>query len=366
MFKKIKVVLIFGGRSGEHEVSIASAAFVLKAFDKNKYEVRQIYINKKGSWYLGSGEKLITEDTAKKVFLPGDPTLKKLIAMERQDEEPEKFDIAFPILHGTFGEDGSVQGLLELAGIPYVGAGVAASAVGMDKVLMKQIFEGLGLPSAESLVVLRNNLAGNETEVIKRIEKELGYPVFTKPASLGSSVGVTKAKNGKQLGDGLKIAAEYDRKILVEKGLKNAREIDVSVLGNDNPRVSVCGEIIPSKEFFDYEDKYILDRLKVIIPAELPENVSNQIREMASRAYKAIDCSGMARVDFLVEGDNKIYISEVNTIPGFTKTSMFPKLWEATGLSHSELINELISLAIERYNDKSENNTSYPLKLLQM
>ena len=259
-----------------------------------------------------------------------------------------------------------MQGLLELAGIPYVGAGVAASAVGMDKVLMKQIFEGLGLPSAESLVVLRNNLAGNETEVIKRIEKELGYPVFTKPASLGSSVGVTKAKNGKQLGDGLKIAAEYDRKILVEKGLKNVREIDVSVLGNDNPRVSVCGEIIPSKEFFDYEDKYILDSLKVIIPAELPENVSNQIREMASRAYKAIDCSGMARVDFLVEDDNKIYISEVNTIPGFTKTSMFPKLWEETGLSHSELINELISLAIERYNDKSENNTSYPSKLLQI
>ena len=365
MSKKIKVALIYGGRSGEHEVSVLSAKSVLGAIDKKKYDVVEIFVNKKGQWQIGFDKELVEGKRAKQIFLPADPTEKELISVKNSGDFPRKVDVIFPVLHGTYGEDGSVQGLFELAGIPYVGAGVSASAVGMDKVLMKEIFEGVGLSITRCLVFLRDQVENNIEEIINRIENEIGYPVFTKPANLGSSVGISKAKNRNELQSGLMVAAEYDRKILVEESIKGAREIEVAVLGNDKPKASVCGEVIPSKEFYDYEDKYILGKTKIIIPAKLSDEVSDQIREMALKAFKSIDCAGMARVDFLVEGKtNKIFISEINTIPGFTSISMYPKLWEASGVSYKNLIDKLITLAIERYSDKSKNKTTYPSKLL--
>jgi D-alanine-D-alanine ligase len=364
--KKIRVGVIFGGRSGEHEVSIISAQSVINAIDKKKYEAIPIFINRKGQWQLGFDAKLIKGKGADHVYLPPDPTTSELVPVYKTNKMPEKIDVAFPVLHGTFGEDGSVQGLLELAGIPYVGAGVAASAVGMDKILMKKIFGSVGLPVTKHLVFLRKEIGDSEAKVISKIEKELRYPIFTKPANLGSSVGVSKAHNRKELKTGLSFASSYDRKVIVEQGIEKAREIEVAVLGNDEPKASVCGEVVPSKEFYDYEDKYILGKARLIIPAPLSEKLSGTIRRLAVKAFKAIDCAGMARADFLLEKKtNKIFIDEVNTIPGFTSISMYPKLWEATGVKYSELIDQLIKLALERYNDKRQNKTDFPSKLLK-
>lgn len=366
MFKKLKVALIYGGKSGEHEVSILSAKSVLSAIDKEKYEVEEIYINKKGQWQIGPDKELSKGRSDMQIFLPADPTMKELISTKRQKKLPQNIEVFFPLLHGTYGEDGTVQGLFELAGVPYVGAGVVASAVGMDKVLMKEVFEGVDLPITRCLVFLRDQVENSIEEIITKIETEIEYPVFTKPANLGSSVGITKAKNTTELKNGLKIALEYDRKIIVEESIKGAREIEVSIFGNDNPEASVCGEIIPSREFYDYEDKYILGKTKFLIPVNLPKSVSEEIREMAVRAFKSIDCAGMARVDFLIEEKtNKIFISEINTIPGFTKISMYPKLWEASGVPYKVLIDKLITLAVERYNEKSKNKTSYTSSLLK-
>lgn len=365
MSKKIKVALIYGGRSGEHEVSVLSAKSVLNTIDKKKYDVVEIFINKKGQWKIGSDKELVKGENDTQVFLPADPTRRELISTNKQEKLLQNIDVFFPLLHGTYGEDGTLQGLFELAGVPYVGAGVVASAVGIDKVLMKEIFEGVDLPITRCLVFLRDQVEKSSEEVVTKIETEIGYPVFIKPANLGSSVGVTKAKNKKELLKGLKIAAEYDRKIIVEEAIKEAREIEVAVFGNDKAEASVCGEVLPSKEFYDYEDKYILGKTKFLIPAKLPSGISDRIREISIKAFKSIDCAGMARVDFLVEGKtNKVFISEINTIPGFTKISMYPKLWEASGVSYKILIDKLITLAIERYNDKSKNKTTYPSKLL--
>ncbi len=365
MSKKLTIGIVFGGKSGEHEVSILSAQSVISILDKTKYQIAQIYINKKGQWQLGFDQKLIKGKRAKRVYLPADPTSKELILAKQTEHVTEKVDIIFPVLHGTYGEDGAMQGLLELSGIPYVGAGITSSAIGMDKVLMKKLFKEAGLPVTKYQVLLRKDIKGNIAKVVSEAEKEFVYPIFTKPTGLGSSVGITKAHNQKELVAGLNIASKYDRKVLVEEAIDEAREIEVSVLGNDDPRSSVCGEVIPSKEFYDYEDKYILGKAKLIIPAQLPEKLSEKIRKMATVAFKAIDCAGMARVDFLVEAKaGKVFLSEINTIPGFTKISMYPKLWEASGLSYKKLIDELIDLALERYKDKSKNKTYFPSKLL--
>ena len=363
--KKIRVGIIFGGRSGEHEVSILSAQSVIGALDKKKYEAVPIFINKKGKWQLGFDPKTLKGNGEQYVYLPPDPTTKKLISTKESETLPQ-LDVIFPVLHGTYGEDGSVQGLLELSDIPYVGAGVTASAVGLDKVLMKRAFKAIGLPLTKHLVFLRKKVESDATEVVDGIEKELTYPVFVKPANLGSSVGITKAHNQKELIRGLTVAGEYDRKVIIEQGIDRAREIEVAVLGNDDPKPSVCGEIVPSKEFYDFEDKYILGRAKLHIPAATPQKLSNKIRKVAVEAFKAIDCSGMARVDFLLDPkSNDVYIDEINTIPGFTAISMYPKLWEASGISYPELIDQLIKLAFERYNDKKRNRTSFSSKLLK-
>ena len=341
MSKKLNLAVIFGGRSGEHEVSIVSAKSVIREADKKKYNVKEIFINKNGEWILDNKKTNPTESL-------------------------KETDVVFPVLHGPFGEDGAIQGFLELSDVPYVGAGVAASAVCMDKVLMKEVFEGVGLPITRCLVFLRDSIEENEDEAISSIEEQLDYPMFTKPANLGSSVGIAKAKNRKELKEGLQTAALYDRKILVEEGVNNVREIEVSVLGNNNPEVSVCGEVIPYREFYDYDDKYVLGKTKFEVPADLPDKKSKEIQQIALKAFKSTDCSGMARVDFLIdERSKKVYISEINTIPGFTKISMYPKLWEASGLPFSNLIDELITLALERYNNRSKNKTSYPSKLLE-
>lgn len=363
--KKIRIGVMFGGRSSEHEVSIVSARSVISALDKSKYEAVPIYINKKGQWFLGFDEKLIQGKGIERVYLPPDPTKKDLVSVDRGSIKQKNIDVVFSLLHGTFGEDGSIQGLLELSGVPYVGAGVAASAIGMDKDLMKKILKSADLPITKYLVFLRKQTKDQANKTVSEVERELKYPVFVKPANLGSSVGITKAHDSKELLVGIELAYRYDRKILIEQGINNAREIEVAILGNDNPEVSVCGEVVPSKEFYDYEDKYILDKAKLIIPAFISSKLSKKIRNMAAVAFKSIDCSGIARVDFLLKPKKEeVYITEVNTIPGFTPISMYPKLWEKSGFPYTELIDRLIELAIERYNDKKQNKTSFSSKLL--
>jgi len=372
--RKKRVAVIFGGRSGEHEVSLASAASVISALDKEKYEILPVGITRSGRW-LTSGDSM----KALKEGLTGTPQLPSADAtpsgsLVRREVSPatrelvpgicgESFpevDVVFPVLHGPYGEDGTLQGLLELADVPYVGAGVAASALGMDKALMKAVFQAAGLAVADWLLVLRKDWEDHPDAILVQIEKKLGYPCFTKPANLGSSVGVSKCHSRQELTGGMDDAAQYDRKIVVEWAVPNAREIECSVLGNDAPVASVLGEVIPCNEFYDYKAKYIDGRSELIIPADLPEESSNEIRRMAVLAYRLIDCAGMARVDFLVRGDTgEIFLSEVNTIPGFTDISMYPKLWEASNLPYSELVDRLVELALERYEDKRRSKTSY-------
>ncbi len=363
--KKKNVAIVFGGKSGEHEVSLMSATSVLKAIDKEKYNIIKIGITKDGSWMLYKGpvdkiesgewekisNKLLKENTQDNIFsvVP--------LGNTHIDQVPfnlsEQIDVIFPVLHGPHGEDGTIQGLFEMADIPYVGAGVLASSVGMDKVYSKIIFKQVGLPMGQYMIIMRKKLLKNKEECINIIEKSFEYPVFIKPANLGSSVGISKVSNKKELMTGLMEAAKYDRKILVEEFI-DCREIECAVLGNDEPIPSVVGEILPSHEFYDYESKYFDDgKSKLIIPADVPEKVSEEIRTMAVEAYKAIDCSGLARVDFFIEkSTNKVYINELNTMPGFTKYSMYPMLWQATGLEYKDLIDKLIELAEERYGEK--------------
>jgi len=372
MARRIRVGVIFGGRSGEHEVSLASARSVMDAIDKSKYKIVPIGITKEGRW-IASGDPmraLVAGDAraSQPAALLGDPSRRSLMRLEDIGRAVEatrlvELDVIFPVLHGTYGEDGTVQGLLELAGIPYVGAGVTASAVGMDKVIFKDVMRAHSLPVVDYLLVKRKAWDADPEGVMDRVEQRLDYPVFTKPANLGSSVGVCKCRDRAGLAAGLAVAARYDRKLLVEVAVPAAREIEVSVLGNDDPIASVPGEIIPSRDFYSYEAKYIdeeEDASKLLIPAPISPEQTELVRDLAVRAYKAIDCAGMARADFLLSGETgELYVSEVNTIPGFTAISMYPKLWEASGIPYPELIDRLIALAIERFEDTEQSETSY-------
>src|SRR5215216_7494911 len=355
--KKLHVAVLFGGRSGEHEVSLMSARSVLSVLDPTRYEVTQIGITHDGKWL--TGEDVLGKfeqnksDGLEHFILSPDPS-------DGSHNMPHAIDIYFPVLHGTFGEDGTLQGLFELADVAYVGAGVVGSAVGMDKGVFKDVMLANQIPVVEMMVVLRTEIENDMASLIERAEKVSEYPLFTKPANLGSSVGVTKCSNRSDLQEGLMEAAQFDRRILIQKGVKNVREIEVSVLGNDEPVASVCGEVLPSREFYSYESKYVDGTSGLLIPAPLPKDISNCIREYAMRAYRVIDCAGMARVDFFVEKDtNQIYLNELNSIPGFTTISMYPKLWEASGLSYSKLVDRLIELALERKAERDRTSYTY-------
>jgi D-alanine-D-alanine ligase len=385
MAKKLQVGILFGGRSGEHEVSLLSAASVLKAIDRNKFDVTPIGITKEGRWLaaadahgLLNGDKSVVTRRLRagdpeatpgaKLLHDGIPTL---LAPEpasssalKHNKGGQPLDVVFPVLHGTFGEDGTIQGLFELAGIAYVGSGVLGSSAGMDKDVMKRLFLQSRLPIVKHVTLLRSELENSPRKAIAAVERALKYPVFVKPANMGSSVGISKAHDRKELGPALTVAAKYDRKIVVEQGVGGkkgvrAREFEVAVLGNDSPRASVVGEIVPGKEFYDYEAKYLSEGSVPVIPAKITGVQSRQIREMAVAAFKACDLSGLARVDFLMEPDGRqrIYLNEVNTLPGFTRISMYPKLWAASGLSYKKLITRLIELALERHEEK--NKTVY-------
>ena len=374
--KKLRVGVIYGGRSGEHEVSLASAAAVFKHLDSDRYEPIAIRIDRDGRLTLPprppsivsaadvihakSAERVDSAPEAHLVAHPGGDTLFKI---DRRDNQLAVaglgLDVVFPVLHGPYGEDGTVQGLFELANIPYVGAGVLASAVGMDKAVMKLVFAARGLPICDYEVVLKRDWLKDERAILNTVVSRLGLPVFVKPANLGSSVGISKAKHAAELRAAITLAAEFDRKIVVEAAVPQAREIECAVLGNDEPEASVPGEIITSREFYDYEAKYLDDASKTVIPAPLTEARTEEIRTLAVAAFKAIDGAGMARVDFLLGGDSgNLYVNEVNTIPGFTTISMYSKMWEASGLSYPALLDRLIALALERHADKQQLRTS--------
>ncbi|TAM81484.1 MAG: D-alanine--D-alanine ligase [Acidobacteria bacterium] len=359
MKKRIRVGVLFGGRSGEHEVSLVSAASVVGALDRAKYEVVPIGISREGQWRLGSGALKLLPDVLRKgtAVIPSvDPQGPQLVPLDedRLQKARPQVDVIFPVLHGTFGEDGTIQGLLELAGIPYVGAGVLGSAAGMDKDVMKRLFRDAGLPVVEWVMVLRSEWKQSPARLRRLIETKLGYPLFVKPANLGSSVGISKVRGRAELARALDLAAEYDRKVIVEKGL-DAREIECSVLGNDQPEASVPGEIIPVNEFYDYEAKYVKEGSELIIPAKLSRAQTRSVKDLALRAFRAVDCAGMARVDFLLDRrSGKLFVNEVNTIPGFTPISMYPKMWEASGLPYPALLDRLIQLAFEHHREKEE------------
>jgi D-alanine-D-alanine ligase len=367
---KIRVGVIFGGRSAEHQVSLVSAASVINALDKKKYDVIPIGITLEGKWIslpeavalLKSGKGLNAQSTC--ILLP-DPQHHGLVNLNRQrsTNNIQQLDVIFPVLHGSFGEDGTVQGLFELSGIPYVGAGVLGSSVGMDKVLTKQLCERTGIPVAPYVAFLATEYSKQKNKIIASIEKKLKYPLFVKPANSGSSVGISKAYNRKELIKAIELALKYDRKILVEMSIENAHELEVSVLGNDSPIASVPGEIISSNEFYDYDAKYIDGKSSAVIPAKLPKAVVKEIQQYAVCVFSAIECSGMGRVDFLVtKKSNKVYFNEINTIPGFTSISMYPKLWEASGISYSHLLDRLIELAIERHTQRQRLRTTFQPK----
>jgi len=354
---KLKIAVLFGGRSGEHEVSLVSAKSVLSVLDPDKYEVFQVGITHEGAWLTGANARDLLEKGETKSLTPctllPDPSKPGLYVLRFTEhgtvlEKLTDIDVIFPVLHGTYGEDGTLQGLLEMADLAYVGAGVTGSAVGMDKGIFKDVMRTNGIPTVESVIVLRSEIEKDMEAVIRKAEAVAAYPLFVKPANLGSSVGITKCNSRADLGEGLLEAAAYDRRVLVERGV-NAREIEVSVLGNDEPQASVPGEVLPSREFYSYEAKYVDGTSGLLIPAPLPADTAEKIRQMAVAAYKAVDCAGMARVDFFIEKvTEEIFLNEVNTIPGFTSISMYPKLWEATGLPYAKLVDRLIELALER------------------
>jgi len=394
--KKLRVGILFGGRSGEHEVSLLSAASVFDAIDKTKYEVVPIGITKEGHWvtaadaerllkgdfshnperHLRAGDPETTPGAAvlangESVVVPPEPhqhggslttfqTESSNALARRASDRAINVDIIFPVLHGTFGEDGTIQGLLELADMPYVGAGVLGSAAGMDKDIMKSLFRAAGLPIVKHVTVLRSDWEADPKKIEKLIANKLTFPVFVKPANLGSSVGISKAHDRQELGPAIAEAAKFDRKIVIEQGVggkkQKAREIECSVLGNDHPEASIPGEIVPSKEFYDYDAKYLDEGSQLIIPAKLSKAEVKRVQQLAIAAFKAVDCSGLARVDFLMDPKNgRVYLNEVNTMPGFTAISMYPKLWAASGLPYPRLIERLIDLGLERHADKKKN-----------
>lgn len=397
MSNKLRIGILFGGRSGEHEVSLLSAASVLKAINRKKYEIVPIGITKAGQWVTASdAERLLTGDSTQsdRHLRAGDPAATPTAAVLARGESvivppvpsatqtgalvpfetdaralhPShttlNLDVIFPVLHGTFGEDGTIQGLFELAGIAYVGSGVLGSATGMDKDVMKRLFAAAKLPIPKHVSFLRAEWEAGPRKITAKIEATLNYPLFVKPANLGSSVGITKAHNRKELGPAIDLAASYDRKIVVEQGIGGkrgkARELEVAILGNDNPAASAVGEIVPGKEFYDYEAKYLTEGSDLILPAKITKAQSRYIQQMAIAAFRACDCAGLARVDFLMEPgkSQRIYLNEINTLPGFTSISMYPKLWAASGIPYSELIDRLIGLALERRAERDRTNYS--------
>jgi D-alanine-D-alanine ligase len=401
---KLRVGILFGGRSGEHEVSLLSAASVVNAIDKTKYEVVPIGITKDGRWLTaehaerllkGNGEEQADKSVrstratqlragdpeatpgaavlarGESVVVPPEPTRRDAglapfqtdANLRRASDRAINVDVIFPVLHGTFGEDGTIQGLLELADIAYVGAGVLGSSAGMDKDIMKSLFRAAGLPIVKHVTVLRSQFDGEPKKVKKLVESKLKYPVFVKPANLGSSVGISKAHDREELGPAIAEAAKFDRKIVIEEGVggkkHKAREIECAVLGNDDPKASIAGEIVPCKEFYDYDAKYLAEGSELMIPAKITKAEMKTAQKLAVAAFQAVDCTGLARVDFLMDPKSrKIYVNEINTMPGFTAISMYPKLWAASGVTYPELIDRLIRLGMERHEDKKRNQYS--------
>jgi D-alanine-D-alanine ligase len=354
--KKLRVGVIYGGRSGEHEVSVASASSIFRNLDRTRYEAVPIRIEKTGRWTLGAK----APDAISAAAVLEQQRTEALQTVEPSAAVGESgLDVIFPVLHGPFGEDGTVQGLLELANVPYVGAGVLGSAVGMDKAVMKTLFAAQGLPIVKHLVILRHDWVARASTISGEVARTLGYPVFAKPANLGSSVGISKAKSDRELTTSIELAFEFDRKIVVEAAVPDAREIECAVLGNDDPKASTVGEIVPSGEFYDYASKYLDDKSQLLIPAPINDRQTAEIQRLSIEAFRAVDGAGMARVDFLVSGKSgEIFVNEVNTIPGFTTISMYPKLWEATGVAYPVLLDRLIALALERHAEKQRLKTS--------
>ena len=377
MIKKIAVGVLFGGRSGEHEVSLQSAESVMNALDLSKYDVIPIGITKTGQWIEGTEAMEKLKTIANKSLLPQKTPLESPVSRKQEDQSltadsaellPAKrildlIDVFFPVLHGTYGEDGTIQGMLEIAQKPYVGCNVMASAVAMDKIVFKKICLAEGIPSVPFLSINRRDLSANMDQILEQVESILDFPVFTKPANLGSSVGISLCKDKNSLSKGLLEAALFDRRIIVEKGVDSVRELEVSVLGYPDFNASVPGEVIPSRDFYDYQAKYLDDNddaSRLIIPADIPVGIADQCRQYAIKAFRAIDGSGMARVDFLLDQNKQmLYLNEINTIPGFTHISMYPKLWEASGIAYSELLDLLIQQAISRFEDIQQNQTAY-------
>lgn len=357
---RLQIVVLFGGLSGEHEVSLNSAQSVLQAIDRNRYEVQTIGITQEGSWVWGvTPEQLLRDGFPARqdrleVTLIHDPMQPHFLELSGKPlPNNGKFDLVFPVLHGPYGEDGTIQGLFEMARIPYVGSGVLGSALGMDKDRMKAVFGHAGLPQAHYTTLLRSEYRKEPTKYLSWIEENIGYPCFVKPANLGSSVGISKAHDREELAKALQLAATYDRKMVVEENI-SGREVEVSVLGNDNPMASLPGEIIPAHEFYDYEAKYIDEGSRLLIPAPLDSTIISQLQELAVKAFRAVDAAGLGRVDFFVAKEGAIYVNEINTMPGFTKISMYPKLWEASGIPYSQLVDQLITLGLERFTDNQD------------
>ena len=356
---RTRVLLLFGGRSAEHEVSVVSARSVYAAIDREQYDVVLAGIDQQGRWYFGgkNNESLLSTTTVvpdKQVPARLSTAGTSLVSEDGDDLPDSEFDVVFPLLHGPYGEDGTVQGLLELAGLAYVGAGVAASAVGMDKALARAIFAASGLPQTQYSVIARSDWRRAQVPVLERLEGEYDYPLFVKPANLGSSVGISKVHDRQELQAGLELASQYDTKLIVERSVENARELECAVLGNEYPKASGVGEIIPGAEFYDYTTKYIDDQSELVIPAELEKSESEAIQELAIRTFKAIDCSGLARVDFFMRPDGSVLVNEINTMPGFTPISMYPKLWAAAGVAYGDLVDRLIQFGLERHLDRKD------------
>ncbi|GAC1662510.1 MAG: D-alanine--D-alanine ligase [Candidatus Acidiferrum sp.] len=361
--KRLRVGILFGGRSGEHEVSLASAASVIRGLNSEKYEAVPIGITKEGHWLMGSGAKKMLSEvlrSGERVMMTADPSDAAIVRLDGSSAG-QRLDVVFPVMHGTFGEDGTIQGLLDLAGLPFVGSGVLGSAIGMDKDVSKRLLQAAKIPVVPWIAVDRADWERNPKEIQRAVENKFKYPVFVKPATLGSSVGMTKVHSRAELAPALNLAAEFAMKIMVERAM-NAREIELSVLGNHDPKASVPGEIVPHREFYDYAAKYLEEGTALLIPAKLKEAQVKEFRKLAVRAFRALELRGMARVDFFLEKrGGKIFLNEVNTIPGFTSISMYPKLWEASGIPFRELIDKLIELALEQHAEKAR--TKYQIEL---
>lgn len=388
MKDKIRIGLVYGGRSGEHEVSLQTALAVINAIDMSKYEIHPFYITKQGVWKSGPQLTAPAKNAAELTFGNDETSLTAAYALKpffnsiQSDSEESKavisaagiapavvsqpsevqLDVVLPLLHGTFGEDGTIQGLFEMANIAYVGAGVLASSVGMDKVMMKKVFAQEGLPQCVFRHFTKTQWEKDQAFFLMEIEIAIGFPCFVKPANLGSSVGISKARNRDELLKAVEVAFKYDRKVIVEENII-AREVEVAVLGNDEPKASVVGEIVSSNEFYDYKAKYVDGKSSMMIPADIPAELSDQIRELAIRAFLAVDGSGLSRVDFFLrKEDNQIFINEINTMPGFTPYSMYPLLWKETGKSYGELLDDLITLALERHADRQRLQYSFDVE----